>query len=1401
MRNLRLLRAGGCRFAAATGTPQCFCLGAEPGAVVVGSQYGLVDLHPARDSVSREVSLTVDGFLPEDGSGCIVGVEDLPEQESVCVATAAGDILLCNLSTKQVECVGSVDSGLSVMSWSPDQELVLLATGQQTLIMMTRDFEPITEKQIHQDEFGEGKFVALGWGKKETQFHGSEGKQAAHRKQTEVLPTSVWDDGRPRVTWRGDGQFVAVSAVCPETGARKVRVWSRELVLQSTSEPISGLEQALSWKPSGNLIASTQEKPNRHDVVFLEKNGLLHGEFTLPFQKGQVKVNEMLWNADSTILAIWLEDLKVEDSNPNTYVQLWTTGNYHWYLKQSLHFGSLEENQLVSLLWDRENLYRLHILCQGWHYLFYDWHWTTDHGLGENSQHMANVAVIDGDKVLVTAFQHAVVPPPMCTYELHLQQAVNQVAFHTDPKHSGDMAVLDADNRISLYRYGKSVVNDPSVEFGAVGGNGFKAAVETPYLDKIYRVDVSSSTNEVMNPLGLRFLTWLPDGSFLVVGQGQHAAQSVLHHLTAVPHVAGAEEECLNLRLSVPVDGEVISLYCSPVTKTVALQLTDRRILKYLWEASTPILEPWRSSSSSAVQFPYRCVQTSITRISGEEVILGLTDRCRFFVNDIEVASNITSFATYNEFLLVTTNSHTCQCFCLKNLSVKALQASLSSAAAPSSETLRKVERGSRIVTVVPQDTKVVLQMPRGNLETIHHRALVLAQIRKWLDRLMFREAFQCMRKLRINLNLLYDHNPKASLPSSLVLFAILTCPGIHRTVPSKVFLENAETFIRQIDSVNYINLFFTELKEEDFTKSMYPSPNDSIVSQPHQHPDQKKVNLICDVMRVAMEHIDPQKGIKILPINIDSTRKEKSSRTGSRSPEGSRSSRFQGSTAGGVTGHMLLYLVAESITPYAQAVSAEEALKYLLFLVDVNELYDYSLGTYDFDLVVMVAEKSQKDPKEYLPFLNTLRKMEINYQRYTIDRHLKRYTKALGHLSKCGPEHFSEFLNLVKDQNLYSEALKLYPSSTQEYKDISDAYGEYLMQRQLYEQAALIFGRAGIFAKALNAFQSSGSWQQALCMASRLGYTKDKLSSLARSMAGKLVEQRKYAEAAILLEQYTQDYEEAVLLLLEGALWEEALRLIHKYGRLDILETNLKPAILEAQKSQLIFLDSQKTAFLRYKSRLQVVRELKEKACENLQDYEVPNCPELELFSETSSVVTASDMNSKYSHSNSRISARSSKNRRKAERKRYSLKEGSPFEDIALLEVLGESVRAVETVKGEIHTLLKQLVLFGYDVQAGALQQVLEEVLQLMEISVPEIWTPDLQQSSASLVCAHPHYLSHSLDSIKCLAVLGPNSTANSIMAAYQQKRMTPPVVQDPEVLTPPKFNKNLQWKLHLLQ
>ena len=51
---------------------------------------------------------------------------------------------------------------------------------------------------------------------------------------------------------------------------------------------------------------------------------------------------------------------------------------------------------------------------------------------------------------------------------------------------------------------------------------------------------------------------------------------------------------------------------------------------------------------------------------------------------------------------------------------------------------------------------------------------------------------------------------------------------------------------------------------------------------------------------------------------------------------------------------------VARNLTA-EERVTAEEALNYTLFLVDVNQLYDVALGMYDFQLVLMVAEKSQK--------------------------------------------------------------------------------------------------------------------------------------------------------------------------------------------------------------------------------------------------------------------------------------------------------------------------------------------------------------------------------------------------------------------------------------------------------
>lgn len=98
-------------------------------------------------------------------------------------------------------------------------------------------------------------------------------------------------------------------------GIRELRVWSREGCLVSTAERVSGLESSLSWRPSGNLIASTQRHLDKHEVIFFERNGLRHGEFSLRAMKTQFKVVRIMWNIDSTILAVWLKDVK---DNPSS---------------------------------------------------------------------------------------------------------------------------------------------------------------------------------------------------------------------------------------------------------------------------------------------------------------------------------------------------------------------------------------------------------------------------------------------------------------------------------------------------------------------------------------------------------------------------------------------------------------------------------------------------------------------------------------------------------------------------------------------------------------------------------------------------------------------------------------------------------------------------------------------------------------------------------------------------------------------------------------------------------------------------------------------------------------------------------------------------------------------------
>ena len=104
-------------------------------------------------------------------------------------------------------------------------------------------------------------------------------------------------------------------------------------------------------------------------------------------------------------------------------------------------------------------------------------------------------------------------------------------------------------------------------------------------------------------------------------------------------------------------------------------------------------------------------------------------------------------------------------------------------------ENIRRVERGSRIVTVVPHDTRLIFQMPRGNLETISPRALVLSCVRRHLDRVEFKNALVLMRKHRINMNFIYDHNPKVGWSGICAFSLSLLSPSPSLSLSPFLFL------------------------------------------------------------------------------------------------------------------------------------------------------------------------------------------------------------------------------------------------------------------------------------------------------------------------------------------------------------------------------------------------------------------------------------------------------------------------------------------------------------------------------------------------------------------------------------------------------------------------------------
>ena len=144
-------------------------------------------------------------------------------------------------------------------------------------------------------------------------------------------------------------------------------------------------------------------------------------------------------------------------------------------------------------------------------------------------------------------------------------------------------------------------------------------------------------------------------------------------------------------------------------------------------------------------RFPEFCMHTqSVDVIHGDQrdkLFLGLSKPRKLFVSRVNsesmiLASNVTSFTVASGFIIYTTTSHDAMFAPLSVVGELAGRGVTAGAVEEAAKDWpqRKVERGSRIVTAVPSAMSLVLQMPRGNLETINPRPLVMEVVKQDLD-------------------------------------------------------------------------------------------------------------------------------------------------------------------------------------------------------------------------------------------------------------------------------------------------------------------------------------------------------------------------------------------------------------------------------------------------------------------------------------------------------------------------------------------------------------------------------------------------------------------------------------------------------------------------------------------
>ncbi|KAK5095668.1 putative elongator complex protein 1 [Lithohypha guttulata] len=1185
----------------------------------------------------------------------ILSLRYLHDTGSICIVLAGGDLIVVREKPlpdqERIEIVGSIDVGVSAAQWSSTTATLAIITRAGSFVLMSQQLEPVSEVALQRDDLRLSKHVSVGWGKKETQFQGKRAKAMKDPTMPEHIeegkPTPN-DNGETVVSWRGDGAFVAVNSTIA-SDRRVIRVYSADGVLDSVSEPVDGLESALSWRPYGNLLAGikrTIEGKPKLEVVFFERNGLRHGDFDLRLSEQEMAsfgANiSLLWNCDSSILAVVMLDR----------VQLWTMGNYHYYLKQEFRLKSL------SLEWHKHDPLKF-CISNGRLNQSISLSSKTDGGSICPPFDYGLVSVIDGKSLKLTPLKHANVPPPMAYAEV---QATENIISCTFSRTCQRLAFL-THSHLYLCKWEMRPASPGS----------------TTSIRHTTNISMQKK-NLDMFPRPTQIVIHNDDAVYLLAPSTSISDPRALCYKYTWVNTNAENPEIKTQDIQIPLD-----------TKQILLSTNQEsvwfRTATGLWDISlSSQLPPAAGPATDVIDLPSGPLEPHCQ--------VSLSKAQQLIINNVVKATQVTSYAVTNRYIIYTTATHLLKFVHLTNDTELVFPNDTPEV----DERCRAIERGAQIVTIIPSSYAVILQMPRGNLETIYPRIMVLSGIREHIDSLEYRKAFLACRNHQVDLNILYDYNPE-----------LWSC--------------NLKKFVEQLKKPSRIDEFIQKLKDEDVTKTLYRDTskhgleNEDAGMSAKAVSASSKVNRICDAL------------ITIL---------------------GTKSAEYQQNI---ITAHICKKppdtVAALRLVSSLRQVSEEEVdltIAHLCFLSDTNRLYDTALGLYDLELTLLVAQNAQRDPKEYMPFLQSLQALPRLRREYTIDNHLKRYAKATNSLHAMD-EHDELEAYTVK-HNLYAHVEDLYKHDAPHLHRIVRLHADFLTSQSYHAAAATLYESLLDYTEAYPLYALAHMWRESLSCAALIQppLLPDRIRSLAHSLATTCTEEsRDYRSAATIHLDYLDDPVAAAELLCKASYFAEATRVLsHPARNLASQVSNIVDPMLTRKFGEIIELIADCQTQLA--SQVPRIEELRIKKAEDpLAFYggdaapgegaDIPDNISLaptdastqggqSMFTRYGGGAGGSQASTKFAGTvASNMSRRTSKTKRREERKRARGKKGSVYEEEYLVASIARLIDRVNGTHDEVRRLVSGLRRRGLREQAAKVDEIMLKIHGACEDARLRVW------------------------------------------------------------------------------